>query len=191
MMDRWRLRFRLRLASALVAACTLLMAFPVLLNAQEDRPPGEGRGMNRGGGGRGMMMDPVVMEGPPAPDSMAGLVGLSGDGLARYSTMYQNLMTSTKPQRDSAAALRAQRMAERQGGGPDARARGGAQGMREIRQYLEDRQKQFDDALKDVLDQSQFRKYQDWRGQRRKEAEDRMREMRQRNGDGMGGPPGQ
>jgi hypothetical protein len=121
---------------------------------------------------------------------MAALVGLDGDGQTRYGIMYQNLMTSTKPQRDSIAALRAQRMAERQGGG-GGRGPGGMQGMRAIRQYLEDRQKQFDEALKDVLDQGQFKKYQDWRGQRRKEAEDRMREMRQRNGDGMDGPPGQ
>jgi hypothetical protein len=133
-------------------------------------------------------LDPVVMEGPPAPDSMASLVGLSGDALDRYSTMYQNLMTSTKPQRDSVAALRAQRMADRQSGEGGPRGPGGMQGMRELRQYLEDRQQQFDAALKDVLDHDQLKKYEDWRGQRRKEAEDRMREMRRDRG--PGGPAG-
>jgi hypothetical protein len=137
------------------------------------------------------MMDPVVLDGPPVPDSMAALVGLNGDGLARYTTMYQNLMTSTKTQRDSVAALRAARMAARQAGAEgQRRGPGGMSGMRELRQYLEDRQNQFDDALKDLLDQGQLKRYQEWRGQRRKEAEDRMREMRQMNGGGPGGPPG-
>jgi hypothetical protein len=124
------------------------------------------------------------------PDSMATLVGLDAGGAARYATMYQNLMASTKSERDSLAAIRQARQASRDnGGGPEER--GGPGGMRAIRQYLEDRQKQFDQALGDVLSKDQFKRYQDWREQRRRDAQS---EMRGRRGMGNGqadNPPGQ
>ncbi len=138
------------------------------------------------------MMDPVVIDGPPAPDSMARLVGLSGTALARYTTMYQNLMSATRPQRDSIAAFREARRAARAGGGEDRPQRGGMEGMRALQEYLANRQRQFDQALEeDVLDHNQQKAYRDWRDQRRHDAEKRMREMRRPEADRDGGPPGQ
>jgi hypothetical protein len=129
------------------------------------------------------MMDPVVLEGPPAPDSMAALVGLSGEALTRYGTMYQNLMSSTKSQRDSVAAFREARRGARTGGNEGPPMGGGMDAMRSLRESLENRQKQFDQALEqDVLSRDQAKTYHDWRDQRRHAAEQRMRDMRRNGG---------
>jgi hypothetical protein len=136
-------------------------------------------------------MDPVVVDGPPAPDSMAAMVGLSGDGLTRYTTMYQNLMESTRQERDSIATLREARHHARMSGGEGPPAAGGMDGMRAIRGDLESRQREFDRALEeDLLSHDQMKLYRDWRDRRRHEAERRMREMRRPDGDRDGGSPG-
>lgn len=187
-MHPWRLHPRL--APTVLATCTMLVAGVLSLQAQQGPPPGgESRGM-RPGGGRPPMMDPVVIDGPPAPDSMAQLVGLSGDALARYGTMYQNLMASTRPQRDSMVAFREARPAARASGGEDRPPREGMEGMRALQEYLADKQRLFDQALEaDVLDHDQQKAYRDWRDQRRHEAEKRMREMRRPDGDRGGRAP--
>ena len=186
-MHRWRLHRRL--APTMLATCTLILIGALSLQAQESPTRDGGRGMGRMGG-RPPMPDLVVLEGPPQPDSMAALVGLSGDGQARYTTMYENLMAATKPQRDSMAALREARMAARQGGGEGPRGRGGMQGMRALRDFLDGRQRQFDQALEDVLTRDQLKTYHDWRDQRRHEAEERMRERRRTEAGRGGSPPG-
>ena len=162
-----------------VAVGALLM-FARELTAQEGPPPGGGlSGMHSHGGGQGGSFDPVVFEGPPVPDSMAALVGLDGDGLARYTTMYQNLMESTKRQRDSVTSLReARRAARESGAGTGGPGGGGMGGMREIRDYLEDRQRQFDQVLQEFLTKDQFKRYAAWRDQRRHEVESEMRNRR-------------
>jgi hypothetical protein len=140
-----------------------------------------------GGRGRGAQMpDPVVLNGPPAPDSMAALVGLEGDAQSTYATMYENLMASTRAERDSLVALReARRNAWASGEGP--RGGGGMDQTRQIRDYLASKQKEFDQALPDVLSADQMKKYRDWRDQQRHDAEQRMRDRR---GGGPGeGPP--
>lgn len=187
-MNPWRLSPRL--APTVLATCTMLLAGSLSLEAQQGPPPGgESRGM-RPGGGRPPMMDPVVVDGPPAPDSMAKLVGLSGAKLERYTTMYQNLMSSTKPQRDSVLAMREARRAARENGSDDRPPRGGMEGMRDLVQGLADRQQQFDRALEaDVLDKNQVKAYHDWRDERRHDAEKRMRGMRRPDGDRPGDAP--
>jgi hypothetical protein len=187
-MNPWR-QFP-RLAPTVLATCTMLLAGALSLQAQQGPPPGgESRGM-RPGGGRPPMMDPVVVDGPPAPDSMAKLVGLSGPKLERYTTMYQNLMISTRAERDSAIAFREARRAAREGGSQDRPDRSAMEGMRTLHQNLAERQEQFDRALEaDVLDKNQVKSYHDWRDERRHDAEGRMREMRRPDGDRPGNAP--
>jgi len=171
---------------------------------------GGGRGGGGGGGGGAQAMDPVVLKGPPSPDSMAALVGLDTASTERYATLYQNLMTATKPQRDSLATLR-QSWRGRAGngdgvdstlagggGGGGGGSWGGGEGRRggggmmrgpanDLRQYLADQQKRFDDALGDILTKDQMKTYRDWRDQQRKQARDRMRQMRGEQGSSSDG----
>lgn len=157
---------------------------------------GEGQGMGGGAGmgRRGMGMgggrpnfDPTVIDGPPAPDRVDSVMTLEPAQKDRYSTLYQNLMTSTKSERDQVAEARA---AFRNGGGdadPEARQRS-RDSMREAMQTLRDRQKSFDEALKDFLNKDQLKQYDEWRKARRKEMADRRSA---RGGRGPQGSPPQ
>lgn len=188
---------RFQVLPSILAACGILLVGPAAISAQQGGYGGGGgmhRFGNRGGGGGGggsQSFDPVVLKGPPAPDSMSQLVGLDESGLERYKTLYENLMTSTQPERDSLAALRQARRSGGGGGGgwgaDSAGGAGGGQGRRgggmrgpasDLRNYFADRQQQFDDALTDILSKDQMKVYKDWRDQQRKEARDRMRQMR-------------
>ena len=181
---------RVRMASIIWFTCGMLTIATGMAVAQQSPPPGGGgRGM-RPHGERSQSFDPVIFQGPPEPDSMAALVGLDAGGLARYTTMYQNLMAATKSERDSLAAARHAREVSR-GSSAGPQERGGPGGMREIRQYLEDHQKQFDQALGDVLSKDQFKRYQDWRDQRRHEAQSEMRGRRDSGNGQAGDPPNQ
>ncbi len=172
-----------RLAPTVFLACGLL-ATPLCLEAQGSAPQGgQEHGARSPGGGRGF--DPVVMQGPPRPEEMTRLAVLSEGQQSHYATMYENLMTDTKSDRDSLAALRAARRAERgQADGSGAGHRGPIGGMGELRTDLEQKQRSFDAALKDFLTRDQWERYEAWRDQRRNEARERMRGMR-------GVPPGQ
>lgn len=138
------------------------------------------------GGGR-PNFDPVVMDGPPAPERVDSVMTLEPAQKDRYTTLYQNLMASTKSERDQ---VREAREAFRNGGGdadPAARQHS-RDSMREAMQTLTDRQKSFDTALKDFLDKDQLKQYDEWRKARRKEMEDRMNPRR--GGRGPGGEAG-
>ena len=93
-------------------------------------------------------------------------------------------MAETKPQRDSLAALR--------NGMGDSGDRASFQERREIFQPLSQeltrQQAAFDDALKDMLDKDQWKRYQKWRDEQRKAAE-QQRQNRWRHG-GNGAVPG-
>lgn len=179
-----------RLAPTILLTCGMMLTGAGIAFAQQGPPPGGGSPGMRSRGDRSQSFDPVVFQGPPVPDSMAKLVGLDPNGLTRYATMYQNLMAATRSERDSLAAMRQARQASRESGtGPQER--GGPGGMREIRKYLEDRQKQFDQALGDVLSKDQFKRYQDWRDQRRHDAESEMRDRRESRGGRNGDPQNQ
>jgi hypothetical protein len=108
---------------------------------------------------------------------MAALVQLDEPARQRYATLYENLMSQTKVERDSLVVLRqARRAAMGQGGGPDRRyGMGAGAGMR---QDLENQQNQFDKALEEFFTKDQLKKYKDWRDQRRKESHERMQRWR-------------
>lgn len=137
--------------------------------------PGGGagrRGMGMGEGRR-PAFDPVVLQGPPSPDHVDSVMTLDEAQKTRYATLYQNLMASTKAERDE---LQQARESFRSGGGdadPEARGRL-REAMRENMETLTARQKSFDDALKEFLTKAQLKQYGDWRDARRKEMRERF-----------------
>jgi hypothetical protein len=175
-------------ASAIFVAMLALAAGTAA--AQDyDRPHGRG-GHGRQGGGPGMRgmdaPDPVVLHGPPAPPEFARIVELPADQVGRYADMYDRLMTTTRPQRDSLEALR--------GGMREAfesRDRSSAERQRALFQPLvqdlERRQDAFDGTLRDLLDKSQWKRYEKWRDDERKQAKDER--GNRRGGDPEDGPP--
>jgi Spy/CpxP family protein refolding chaperone len=138
---------------------------------------GWGGGMGGHYGGQQRAPDPVVTEGPPQPDDFDGIVQLADSQRPAYEQLYANLMDSTQAKRDS---LRAAREVMRDAFQSRDRSTIEDQGkvIRGITSDLEKRQKNFDDALKQMLDKDQWKRYQDWRAQRRKEMEDRMQGFR-------------
>jgi hypothetical protein len=169
-----------------LALLILALAAPAAV-AQYSDDPGQQYGRH-GGGMRGMTRgtppDPVVLQGPPAPADFQKLAQLPDAKLSGYQGLYDRFMAETKPQRDSLAALR--------GGMGDSDDRSSFQERREIfmplSQELTRRQGAFDDALKDMLDKEQWKRYQKWRDDQRKEAE-QQRQNRWRHR-GTGGAPG-
>ena len=144
--------------------------------AQYSDDPGQGQYGRHGGRmhgmGHGTPPDPVVFQGPPAPADFQKLVQLPDAKLAGYQNLYDHLMAETKPQRDSLAALRNNMS--------DSEDRSSFQERREIFQPLSQeltrRQAAFDDALKDMLDKDQWKRYQKWRDDQRKAAEQERQE---------------
>jgi hypothetical protein len=163
--------------------------------AQEyDRPDGSGgqgnpgRQGHRGGAGMRRMEapDPVVLHGPPAPPEFARIVELPADQVDRYAEMYNRLMTSTRPQRDSLETLsRGIREAF------ESRDRASAERQRAVArplvEELERREAAFDGTLRDLLEKSQWKRYERWREDERKRANDERRDRRR--GDPEAGPP--
>jgi hypothetical protein len=172
--------------SAVLAA---MLALARTAAAQEyDRPEGRGRPGHQAGAGMRRMAAPdlVVLHGPPAPPEFARIVELPADRVDRYAEMYERLMTSTRPQRDSLETLRR--------GMRDAlesRDRASAERQRAVAQplveELERRQAAFDATLRDLLDKSQWKRYERWRDDERKRASDERRDRRR--GDPESGPP--
>jgi len=131
--------------------------------------------------------DPVVLKGPPAPDEFRRLVDLPDDKVAGYKNLYDRLMTETKPQRDSLAILRNRASS-------DAGDRALFEQRREVFEPLSHeltrRQEAFDDELKTMLDKDQWKRYQKWRDEQRKAAE-QERQQRWKNHDGASSTDGQ
>ena len=99
---------RLRFIPALALPfCLVLSVGP--LSAQGG-PPGGGPGGGPGGRGGpppGMArrgMDPVILEGPPTPDSMEVIARLDSALTLRYTRLYEHLMETTRADRDSVLA---------------------------------------------------------------------------------------
>jgi hypothetical protein len=170
-----------------LALFTLALAAPVAV-AQSSDDSGQQPGGYRGrmhGPGRGTPPDPVVLKGPPAPADFQKLVELPQDKVAGYQGLYDRFMAETKPQRDSLTALRTG-----MGGSGDSGDRESFQQRREVfmplSQELTRRQAAFDDALKDMLDKDQWKRYQKWRDEERKVAEQQRRDRWRRH---RGAPP--
>ena len=131
----------------------------------------------RGGPGRMAALDPVVIEGPPAPAEFARIVELPADSVDRYAQLYDRFMSSTRPQRDSLAAMRRDlREAFEQGDREAARRHRGE--FRPLTEELTRQQASFDDSLKPLLAKDQWKRYQQWRDDRRKQADKARKERR-------------
>ena len=134
--------------------------------------------------------DPVILDGPPVPDSMVVIARLDSTMPARYVRLYEHLMAITQADRDS---VRAHQPRPRDAlnevppadGAPDRsrdreldrRMGPGAGGMPAEMQDVQNRmnrlelqQQNFDEALKDLLAKAQWNRYRDWREARRAEA---------------------
>jgi hypothetical protein len=165
-------RFRSFRLAPTVFLATMLVAAPTILAAQGGAP-GQGPGMGQRGGGGGRGFDPVVLEGPPAPEDFVKLASLDDAQKTQYATLYQNLMSDTKPQRDSLSQMReSMRAARERGERPDMSAMRGAGS--DLRQSLQQKQDAFDSALKDFLSADQLKKYDAWKDQKRQEARQRF-----------------
>jgi hypothetical protein len=115
-------------------------------------------------------LDPVVADGPPAPSEFAKIASPPEDQQRRYTDLYQKFMASTKSKRDSLnVARRGMRGAFENGD------REGARRQRDIVMGLGDeltgRQKSFDETLKSFLGKDQWQRYDKWRSDERKRAE--------------------
>jgi hypothetical protein len=175
---------------ALLALALTAPAAMAQYSADSGQQPGGHRGRMHGPG-RGTPPDPVVLKGPPAPADFQKLVQLPPDKVAGYQGLYDRFMAETKPQRDSLAALRGG-MGGGDSGGGDSGDRQSFQQRREVfmplNQELTRRQAAFDDALKDMLAKDQWKRYQKWRDEERKVAEQQRRDRWRRRGGAA--PPG-
>lgn len=145
--------------------------------------PGDGGapGMRHGMRGAGRMSppDPVVLTGPPAPAEFARIVALPADRVGGYAQLYDRFMSSTRPQRDSLVAMRRDlREAFEQGDGDAAQRHRGE--FRPLAEELERRQATFDEALQPMLAKDQWKRYQHWRDDQRKQAEKARKQWRRR-----------
>ena len=165
-------RFRLLPTVLLVSS---LAAVPVFAQTPAGPPPGGqagGQGMRGPGGGR--MMDPTLIDGPMMPEEFAALAALDSKQEGQYEKLYQDLMTSTKGDRQElkdARDKRRQQMAA--GGGPGQVDRAAMQAERDrLRpkyQNLQNQQEKFESGLKSFLKPDQLKKYEDWKEEKREE----------------------
>jgi hypothetical protein len=140
-----------------------------------------GPGMRGGMRGVGRMSppDPVVLNGPPAPAEFARIVELPPDRVDGYARLYERFMSSTRPPRDSLAAMRRDlRDAFEQGDREAAQRHRG--GFRPLAEELERRQAAFDEALQPMLAKDQWKRYQHWRDEQRKQAEKERQQWHRR-----------
>ncbi len=139
------------------------------------------------GGGRGGMkqLDPVVADGPPAPAEFARITG--AEDTVRYAHLYDNFKTSTQPQRDSLAAARKAMRDAFEDRDRDA-ATSEASVVKSLGDDLSRRQQTFDDAAKEMVTKDEWKKYQSWRDDQRKAAQERRGAMMGRGRSG-GAPP--
>lgn len=130
--------------------------------------------------------DPILFNGPPPPEDFLDLVGLDSTQYDSYRVQYSAFMEQTRPQRDSLLEFR-RRMREsfemggQEGGRPGGRPggqRGGGEAQKAMGE-LEKRQKEFDESLKTVLREDQFKRYEAWRKEEQVKAE---RDFRERYG---------
>jgi Spy/CpxP family protein refolding chaperone len=117
--------------------------------------------------------DPTLVDGPILPEEFAATAKLDSKQESRYATLYQNLMSNTKADRDVARAardkMRAGRAA-RQGGGMDRdQMRADRENMRPAMDNLRKSQEAFEKSLKDFLKPEQLKAYDDWKASKRSE----------------------
>jgi hypothetical protein len=126
--------------------------------------------------------DPILFNGPPTPEDFLDLVGLDMTQYDAYRMQYSAFMEQTRPQRDSLLEFR-RRIREAMAPGvaaPEPGRAAGRQGGGQVQKTIgemEKRQKEFDEALKPILLEPQFKRYEAWRKEEQAKAEREMREQ--------------
>ena len=146
-----------------------------------------------GGGGRAgfKVPDPVLFDGPPPPEEFLDLVSLDSTQYSAYREQYVAFMDQTRFQRDSLLEFRRQ-MRERfeaggmggggmSGGDRGRRGGGGGEQIQKTLGAMEKEQKVFDETLKTVITEAQYKRYESWRRDELTRAE---RDLRERFGAG-------
>jgi len=140
-----------------------------------------GRGGRGGGPDMGGRANPAPkmpgaeLEGPPDSAAARAVLTLSDEQAARYVQAYDSFMTATRSPRDS-VALVTEKMHDRLAIGDRAAATFYADRLREIGDYLKDRQEKFEGGpLRHVLTSDQMKAYRRW-----KEDQDRVYEEKNR-----------
>lgn len=129
-----------------------------------------GRGGGMGGGGERMQPpDPLLLRGPLPTDSLSAIVSLDDAQRQRYATLYDHFTKNTRLERDSLRTITDLMRDARQNGDRSV-AQGYMSTMRELRDGLSQQQKPFDDAVKELLTKSQWKKYDQWHKDLRKQA---------------------
>jgi len=172
-------RYRPRMLRFL--ALLLLTATPALAQSR----PGGGWGAGGGRRHRGMMGGPrgeraripsaEDIDGPPAPAALQQIAGLTDEQASRYAGSYDAHMTATRPARDSLrAGLKAARAAFVDG--DRAAARASAPEITRLWKDLSKQDEKFEKELGKMLDKEQRKRYEQWRDDQRKAADERRRE---------------
>lgn len=153
--------------------------------------PGAGsshsHGMRGPGGFQHGVPDRVLLEEPPAPPDFATIAAPDSAQSARYQSLYDNLMATTLADRDSLQATRSTMRAARESQNHESMRRS-MEASQPLVVALQGSQQAFDDALKAMLSSDQFKRYEAWRQQRRKQAEDDMKRGMQSRSAGSGTP---
>lgn len=158
----------------LALAALALFALASVASAQEGGPPPTRRPLNL-----------IAIEGPPEPAVFARSIGLDADQARKYGHLWSAYLAATKTERDSLAAMRARRRADRGAasegsatGRRDGQRRGaGMQAMRPLVDSLEARFADFEGDLAFLLSAEQQKRYEAWKAA---ELERRRGEMMQR-----------
>jgi Spy/CpxP family protein refolding chaperone len=181
--------YRILLAIGLPIILALGSVTPSLAQSPpgEYGPGGPGGGRWNSGGGGGHRISSETIEGPPAPAVMRDSIGLSGDQLQRYTTLYTNHVNATKPARDSLRAnLQEVRAAFQSGDRSAARERRSA--IEGQANDLSKQDKTFDKELKNLLTKDQQKRYDTWKDNRDKARRAERRSNRQSAGDSTDRP---
>jgi Spy/CpxP family protein refolding chaperone len=118
---------------------------------------------------------------------MRDSIGLSGDQLQRYTTLYTNHVNATKPARDSLRANLAEVRAAFQSGDRSA-ARERRSAIEGQANDLSKQDKTFDKELKNILTKDQQKRYDTWKDNRDKARRAERRSNRQSTGDSTDRP---
>ncbi|HEY9014522.1 MAG TPA: hypothetical protein VIM84_05630 [Gemmatimonadales bacterium] len=126
--------------------------------------------------------------GPVSPEILRDSIGVTGAKLDQYTKKYQSYMASTKPARDSLRNELASARSAYQKGDTTA-FRNKRPEIRKQAQALRDRDKKFEEGLKDILSSDQQKRYASWRESQMKLAQARMHDWRKEHGHNHGAAP--
>ena len=164
---------------ALAASLLLITALPPITAAQYGRGGG---GRESGGYREGRDLGPpppplpgAEIDGPPDSAAMRSMFALSDSQTVRYAALYDSLLVSTRPQRDSVRAA-TDRMHTRLDSGDRAAANFYAELLMDLAKELKASQDKFDDRLRGLLSRDQLKAYRRWEDGAERAAQARNRE---------------